>query len=327
MKAFGSACIARGPAAGGYWHSLWVPLARYPQFQRCAVLSFATLILLLGGCATKPGESSKASSGPGLAESPTSPFGIIAISDECSPAAFSYQKGKGKLGSATAAIVDSATVGLSAPGAGVMAAGAVLSAGGCSDTAGDPRFYVAMAGAVGGVALVGVALAGPVVGAEGLIRSLKKVSPRELAEREAALTNALREMAAQQPFRDALMQTWAEKIPGGTLLPESKNSLEGTGTYVDAILEASVDQLCLERGGSSEGSYFLHIKTHARLVRVSDGAVCFEQNAEYRSEKALFLDWTMAGAIQGVAETGYQELAGYYVSRLLRVKPNVKRET
>jgi hypothetical protein len=170
---------------------------------------------------------------------------------------------------------------------------------------------------------MGVALAGPVVGAEGLVRSLKKVSPRELAEREAALTNALREMSEQQPFRKALMQAWAEKIPGDFLLPEPKNSLEGAATYVDAILEARLDELRLERAGSSESSFFLDIKTHARLVRVSDGAVWFQQNAEYRSEKALFLDWTMEGAIQGVAETGYEELARYYVGRLLRVKANV----
>jgi hypothetical protein len=294
------------------------------EFQPCPVLSFAALTLLLGGCATQQGENSESRS-PGLVESPVSPFGSIAFAQESSPASFSYQKAKGKLGTATGAIVDSATVGLSAPGAGVMAAGVVLSEAGCScsDGRGDPRFYAAVAGVAGGVTLVGVALAGPVVGAEGLVRSLKKVSPRELAEREAALTNALCQMAAQQPFRDALMQTWAEKIPGALLLPESKNSLESTVTSAEAMLEASVDELHLERAGSSEGSYFLHIKTHARLVRVSDGAVCFEQNAQYRSGKALFLDWTMEGAIQGVAETGYQELARYYVSRLLGVKPNV----
>jgi hypothetical protein len=268
-------------------------LPRPPVAQRCAALVLAGLALLLGGCATERGENSKSSGGLGSAESPVSAFGTIAFAEECSPASFSYQKAKGKLGSAKDAIVDSATVGLSAPVAGVIVAGTLMSATGCEAPGGDPIGGAAMAGAFGGVTLVGVALAGPVVGAEGLVLSLKKVSPRELAEREVVLTNALCQMAAQQPFREALMEAWAERNPARSLLLESKNSMESTVTDADAILEATVDDLRLERAGSSEGSYFLRIKTHARLARVADGAVGFEQNAEYRSGKALFLDWTM----------------------------------
>ena len=80
--------------------------------------------------------------------------------------------------------------------------------------------------------------------------------------------------------------------------PSEKRATEAA----DVTLETHVDDLRLERAGSSEGSYFLRIKTHARLVRVADGAICFEQSAEYRSGTALFLDWTLQGAIQGVAD-------------------------
>jgi hypothetical protein len=101
------------------------------------------------------------------------------------PASFSFQKAKGKRGSAKEAILDSAELGLSGPGAGVIASGAVLSEMVCEQTQADPYFAAAVVGVVGGVTAVGAALAGPVVGAEGLIRSLKSVSAAELADREA----------------------------------------------------------------------------------------------------------------------------------------------
>jgi hypothetical protein len=179
---------------------------------------------------------------------------------------------------------------------------------------GDPEGAVIFAGVAGGAALVGAALAGPVVGARGLILSMERVSPAELADREAALTRALSQMAAQDSFHDALLETGTERIRGRMFWTQPENGTE-TNT-ADAILEATVDDLRLERAGTSEGSYFLRIKTHARLVRVADGGVCFEQRAEYRSDQALFLDWTLQGAIQGVAQTGYRALAQYYISQL-----------
>ena len=83
-----------------------------------------------------------------------------------------------------------------------------------------------------------------------------------------------------------------------------------------AVLEARIDQLRLERGRSDEGSYFLLIKAHARLVRKGEGGLLYEQSVEYRSGRALFLDWTDHGAVQGVADTGYRALAEYFVSQL-----------
>jgi hypothetical protein len=201
----------------------------------------------------------------------------------------------------------------------MIATGCVLSERmGRADTECAVVFYAAAAGVAGGATAVGAALVGPVVGAEGLIRSLKKVSPAELAERETALTDTLNQMAAQQPFHGALLQTGALRIRGGFVSSEPKNPSENASTVPpDAILEARVDDLRLERAGSGEGSYFLRMKTHARLVRVADGGICFERHAEYRSGTALFLDWTLQGALQGVAETGYQALARYYIDQLL----------
>jgi hypothetical protein len=295
------------------------PLASSLNSGQYAVLVLAALVLISNGCTSQRGVISKSSSSSpsGFADPRASRFGSVALADESCPASFSFQKAKGKLGSAREAIFDSAQAGLSAPGAGVITTTTLLSEIGCQNE-GDPRFYVALAGALGGLTTVCAALAGPVVGAEGLIRSLRSVSPAELAEREIVLTKALSQMAAQQTFRVALIRSGAEKIRGGFLLPEPRNLSQTP----EAILEIRVDDLRLERAGSSEGSYFLRIKTCARVLRAADGAVCFEENAEYRSGRALFLEWTLQGAVQSVAETGYQELAQHYVAQLLVGSPN-----
>jgi hypothetical protein len=294
---------------------------RKPIFCWQTALGLAALALL-SGCASQTGVSSNSPMVSGFAEPQGSRFGTIAMAEASSPATFSFQKAKGKLGSAKEAILDSANLGLSGLGAGVYVTGAVLSDME-NPTGGDPLGYAALAGAAGGVTAVGALLVGPAVGAEGLYRSTKSVSPMELAQREAALTNALSEMARQQPFREALLQTAAERFRGGFLSTEPGNAQPETkANAADAILEACVDELRLERAGSSEGSYFLHIKTHARLTRVVDGAICFEQSAEYRSGTDLFLDWTLQGAVQAVAETGYKALARYYVNQLLSAAPD-----
>jgi hypothetical protein len=286
------------------------------HFPRYGALAF-TGLLLVSGCSTHRGAITKPYGGPGFAEVQDSRFGTIAIREESGPASFSFQKAKGRLGSAKEAILDSAELGLSGPGAGVIVTGCVLSDGiDTAQTECDAVFYAAVAGVAGGATAIGAALAGPVVGAEGLIRSLKSVNPAELAEREATLNNALSEMAEQHSFRDALLQTGAQNSRGGLLAADLNNPSGKTAT-ADAILEARVDDLRLERAGSGEGSYVLRIKTHARLVRLADGAVCLEQRAEYRSGRALFLDWTLQSALQGVAETGYRALARYYIDKLV----------
>jgi hypothetical protein len=113
------------------------------------------------------------------------------------------------------------------------------------------------------------------------------------------------------------MQAGSEAFPGGFSTIHSQENPAETKPSPAAVLEARVDSVRLEKAGSSEGSFILHIKTQARLVRVSDGLVCFQKEAEFRSGKDLFLDWTYHGSIQTVAETGYRSLARYYISQAL----------
>jgi hypothetical protein len=243
----------------------------------------------------------------------------VALSQEFTPATFSYQKAKGKRGTVKQAFIDSAELGLSGPGAGVIVTGEALEGLGKVESEGAAYMVVAVAGAAGGVTAVGAALVGPVVGAEELYLSMKKVSREELGQRETILTNALCHMAEQRVFHDALVEIGGERIRGGLPSTEPGTGAQTSGpAEAEAILEAHVDELRLERAGSSEASYFLRIKTHARVVRVADGAVCFEKTAEYRSGKALFLDWTQQGGLESVAETGYHALAKYYMRELVR---------
>jgi len=274
--------------------------------------------LFCSGCVAHRSAHSSTLAQAQISEPLASRFGTMAISEQAEPASFGFQKAKGRLGSATQAIRDSAALGLSGPGAGLIVTGTVLEDDfGCANAGGDPIFLAALAGVAGGATAIGAAVAGPFVGLQGLVRSLKSVSPAELLQRETALTNALNQMAAQRTFRDALFQAGAERIQGGFLSNGSGGPPEPSGRTADAILEARFDDLRLQRAGSGEASYFLSIHTHVRLVRTSDRTICFEQDAKYRSGTSLFLDWTLQGALQGVAETGYKILARYYVSKLL----------
>ena len=95
--------------------------------QRCSALACTVLALLLNGCATHQGAPSISSPTSGASEPQVSRFGKLAFAETSSPASFSFQKAKGKLGTAKEAILDSAELGLSGPGAGVFVAGTVLS--------------------------------------------------------------------------------------------------------------------------------------------------------------------------------------------------------
>jgi hypothetical protein len=167
-KCFG--CGLPGMGAARECLAQMVSLARRSGFAQFAVLVLAGLALLLSGCASHRSGTPNASGAAGFNEPQVSPFGTVEIADDSSPASFSFQKAKGKLGSAKDAIKDSAELGLSGPGAGLIVSGEVLSWFGQSDlqglgNAGPASLYIAGAvvGVAGGATAVGAALAGPVV--------------------------------------------------------------------------------------------------------------------------------------------------------------------
>src|SRR5260221_13850209 len=125
------------------------------------------------------------------------------------------------------------------------------------------------------------------------------------------------EIAAQEQFQRFLLKVATEKSPGRLVAIPADDQSEKLPDAVDTVLEARVEELRLERSRSDEGSYFLRIKVRARLVRVADRTLLYEQPVEYRSSHSLFLDWTLHSAVEGVAESGYRALAQYIVDRIL----------
>ncbi|MBI4660298.1 MAG: hypothetical protein HY735_15795, partial [Verrucomicrobia bacterium] len=74
----------------------------------------------------------------------------------------------------------------------------------------------------------------------------------------------------------------------------------------------------LQRTGERSALYELLIEARTRLARAADGAVHYDQSFQYRSGRALFIDWTLlrGEAVRKVFETGCQELADKMVEQL-----------
>jgi len=274
-------------------------------------------LVVLSGCATRQPAISSAPGALASTNGVSLPFRTAVIARDSTPATYSFQKARGKLGSAKEGLTDAAEIAVTGPALGIIVPGVII--GETIRSAPDEGavlFGAALAGAAGGVAVAGAAVVIPAVAAKGVIRSWKTVSPQELAEREADLQIALKEVAAQERFQQFLLATADKVSPGRLVAMELKGQPEPAST-ADAMYEARIEELRLERAGSDEGSYFLRIKARARLLRRAGGGLLYEQSVEYRSGHALFLDWTPHGALQGVAETGYRALAEYLVGRIL----------
>jgi hypothetical protein len=90
---------------------------------------------------------------------------------------------------------------------------------------------------------------------------------------------------------------------------------------VSAIVETRVEELRLQRKGKRDTSYALTIKSRARVLRASDGAVLYDKPFEYESKEALFLDWTRGDGLASVAQTGFRALAEQMVESTLCAPP------
>jgi len=165
---------------------------------------------------------------------------------------------------------------------------------------------------------VGTAIAAPVVAMKGAVESKKHLNSYLLSECDTRLAKAMSRMAAQQHFHDLLLASAGEQCKGRLVRLEARQGANSNWRTPDLLLQARVEELRLERTGSSDKSYRLRIKSRVRLVRIADGAVLYDQPAEFCSGKGLFYDWTLDNAFQRVAETGYRALAEQCVSRLLR---------
>ncbi len=252
----------------------------------------AVVLFLLPGCATQKPVGVTHSDAPPPAEPLRLDPGTIAVLTPRTPAGFSFDKADGRTDYA-------------ADGAG-NAAREILT----TPHLGDPR-----AEAAAGV--VGFALA-PFAAAVGAVSAgLNKLTPNQLMQSESDLAQAMALMAGQQHLRDCLLKTACDKTHRNLVPIESMDRSPANRGPVSAVLETTVEELRLERTASSDASFALLIKTRARLLRTSDGAVLYDQPFEYRSGTALFHEWTLNQAFRNVADTGYRKLAEQMVEQLL----------
>src|SRR5262245_15924488 len=100
MKPNCFSCCPAGLSVGREACAQTAPLAKSPDPRRCGALLFAALALVLSGCTSQRGVFSNSFSPgtSGFAESRSCRFGSVALADDPSPASFSFQKAKGKLG-------------------------------------------------------------------------------------------------------------------------------------------------------------------------------------------------------------------------------------
>lgn len=142
------------------------------------------------------------------------------------------------------------------------------------------------------------------------------MTPDKLSASESDLKQTMEEMSNQERLRDFVLQAAGEKIHRRVVPLESTESSSPGLMASGMLLETRLEELRLERRASNDTSFGLRIKARARLSRLPDRALLYEQPFEYQSGTALFVDWACPQAFQGVADTGIRELASYIADQV-----------
>jgi hypothetical protein len=259
----------------------------------CPVLFGLWAIGLVTGCSTsKPSFWSGPVRGVGPQTGATQiEPGDIAVAFPLPPASFSFQPGQGQLETA--------------------GDGAARSVRAVLDT---PNLLHPQLEAVAGV--VGFVAAPFAAGYGAISAPRQKAPPDKLLEAEANLTRMMSAMAAQENLQQALLRSVGEQTHRRVLSLAPGSSASACAT-ASALIEAGIEELRLECAGTKDSSFLLRIKAGARLVRQADGVVLSERRYEYTSGKAMFIDWTRQGSLEGVAQTGYRRVAEEMAGELL----------
>ena len=242
------------------------------------------IILLASGCATqKPGGVLQIGELPAGRPVVLEP-GAVAVTCPGAPGAFSFDKARGRTMYGSEGAANAARSVLEPP------------------NTNDPG----LAWALGPIGFA----AAPFAAAYGALNAHHAtMSIDKLSESESDLAQAMATMARQQSLRDFVVEAARERTRRQVVSMEPSGSSSPNRAPVSMVLETKLEELKLERTGSSDTSFALQIKARARLLRVSDGAVLYDRPLQYQSGTALFLDWTCPKTFQGVAETACRELA------------------
>jgi hypothetical protein len=210
--------------------------------------------------------------------------GPVALTSSLEPATFRFEAGHGRVES----------MGEGAAGA----ARAIMT----TPNLGNPQLEAV----VGAVEFV----LAPFAAGYGAISSGRRVlASDKLAEANEQLTQAMRSMSGPEHLQELLLEAASQSTRRRLVSMEAGAAARPTPESVSAVVESTVEGLQLQRTGHGDDNYVLVMKVRARVVRVADGAVLFDRRYEFRSEKAMFVDWARGGGFESVAQTGYRDLA------------------
>jgi hypothetical protein len=254
------------------------------------IISGAVMVVGLGfiGCASPKPEAVVQGGAPSVTRPIRLAPGRVGVISPAAPAQFRFDEAQGR-------------VELASDAAG-NAAGRVLE----TPNFNDPALEMA-AGAVR------FALAPFAAAAGALGPGQERMSPGQLAGCQSDIRHALERAGDQELFRQSFLKSGSEKIPQRLVTVEPP--LDSSVSDLSAVLEAGPEEITLEHTGPGD-LFALHIKTRVRLLDPGDGTLLYEQPFEFRSGKALFIDWTRKEALQGVVDTGYRELADHMIDQL-----------
>jgi hypothetical protein len=265
-------------------------------FQFTASPAFGGLLAFVltaqpGQAGQKPAGVSHA--GVPVAESLRLDLGTVKITSPSQPARYGFDQAKGRIRRASEGAGDAARAVLHTPN---MREGTLQAAAGALGLAAAP-----IAAVVGGVR------AGSQV-----------LSPDELSESERDLAIVLAAMADQSQLRDRILGLAKERTRRQFVAMKTVASRPSAGAGVQTILESRIEEIRLARTGSTDRSFALLISARVRLRRPDDGSVLYDQPFAYRSDNALYLDWTLGKGepFRRCAETGYRKLAEQIVEQV-----------
>jgi hypothetical protein len=156
----------------------------------------------------------------------------------------------------------------------------------------------------------------------GISASRKKLDPEQLSDAETRLIQAMTRAADQKHLREHYLKAAVETTRRQFVPLESVTAGKAHPELAGGLVETQVEELRLERLGSSDTSFALVIQARLRLRRAGDGAILSDESFRYQTGKALFLDWTLHGAFEDVAQTAYRKLAAQMVDKVFTAPPD-----
>jgi hypothetical protein len=138
-----------------------------------------------------------------------------------------------------------------------------------------------------------------VIGKE-VYRAATAIPAEEVKEIESKLSKALIELRMQESLKKRFFQTAREQSALNLVIIEERGpkTTEETLNYgnlrekgIDTVIELSVLSIGFEGKGGKDPLLSLLLDTRVRVLRVSDGAVLYENKLEYRSAKRKFTEW------------------------------------